>query len=189
MSKTSRVAVVAMCGLLTACGGFTLIEAKPQTVNAVYTVQPQISWSRVKSSGTELWTVDGPSLQAVRFPPVLSDGDTLFPSRDPDKAAPKFNKGMVATEIMEFVVDAFDGAGASAIDALDLEPFVFAGRDGFRFKLNFLSEEGLEYDGLVTGAVDDDKLYLVIYTGTRQHYFPKHEKHVERLMSSLRIGT
>ena len=50
-----------------------------------------------------------------------------------------------------------------------------------------LSPSGLERSGLVTGAVLNDKLYLVSYTGTRAHYFERYRAPVEQLFSTLQL--
>jgi hypothetical protein len=39
----------------------------------------------------------------------------------------------------------------------------------------------------VAGAVAKGKLHLVIYTGTRRHYFPKYQGDVDRLIDSIRM--
>ncbi len=42
-------------------------------------------------------------------------------------------------------------------------------------------------DGLVAGAAIEDKLSLILYTGARIHYYPKHRDHVEQLLASIEM--
>jgi hypothetical protein len=39
--------------------------------------------------------------------------------------------------------------------------------------------------GLVVGAVVEERLQLIMYTGVKTHYFPKHKEHVERIIQSI----
>ena len=42
-------------------------------------------------------------------------------------------------------------------------------------------------DALVAGAAIEDKLYLILYTGARIHYYPKYRDHVEQLLASIEM--
>jgi hypothetical protein len=59
------------------------------------------------------------------------------------------------------------------------------GEDGFRFDFSYVSEEGLNYNGIAAGAVRDDKLYLVMYIGTTLHYFEKYIEEVDYILKSI----
>jgi hypothetical protein len=41
--------------------------------------------------------------------------------------------------------------------------------------------------GLAAGAVIEDALYLILYTGARVYYFPKYRDDVERLLGSIQM--
>ena len=43
-----------------------------------------------------------------------------------------------------------------------------------------MSKEGLERRGLAFESIHDGKLFLVVYTGTGEHYFEKHRQEVEK---------
>ena len=77
--------------------------------------------------------------------------------------------------------------GAGEVQASKLRPAQFGSVPGFRFDLTFLSKSGLEMDGLVAAAVIEDKLYLILYTGARIHYYPKYRDHVEQLLASIEM--
>jgi hypothetical protein len=53
--------------------------------------------------------------------------------------------------------------------------------------MNFVTRQGLEGQGSVVGGVVKEKLYLIIYSGARAHYYPKHKDHVERIIQSIRM--
>lgn len=188
MERLKLFVITGLACVLGACAQFALVENQPQEVAGIYTVQPQMNWSRAKWGSREvLWTIDGVRLQLLQFPPVLEQGDSLFTAVGKNDTLPVFRTGMTASEVMEFVVDSLDATGYSAVEARELEPFKFSGLDGFRFHLNFRSEGGLDYAGLAAGAIKNNELYLVLYTGTQQHYYGQYEDHVERMLSTIRV--
>lgn len=172
--------------LLAACARYSLVPPGSHEIGGAYTVQTSIAWSETSAGSAELWTVDGPSLEAVRFFAALEDGDALFEFHGRDNY-PRFEGRMTASEVMEFVVDSLALAGAANMAATDLRPMKFGTLEGFRFELAFLDADGLEYDGLAAGAVADERLNLILYTGTRAYYFPKYKSQVERLIASVRM--
>jgi hypothetical protein len=180
------VGTLLLAVLVAGCAmGYTLVEPRRTAVGDVYTVEPQIPWSAAKAGKRELWTVDGPGLQAIRFVNGLVDGEALFEGGGKEKR-PTFRKTMAATELREFVVDSLAQAGLEKIETTGLRPEPFGGAQGFRFDMSFVLRQGLEGQGTVAGAVLKEKLYLIIYSGARAHYYPKHKEHVERIIQSIR---
>lgn len=180
--------VLLLGSLLSGCvaTGYTLIEPRRTAIGNLYTVEPQIAWSSLKRGKVELWTVDGPALEAIRFVSALSDGDGLFEEKGKEKG-PTFKREMTATEIMEFIVDSVAGSGAEKVEATGLRPQKFGNVEGLRFEMRFVTRRGLEGEGLVVGAVVQEKLYLVMYSGARAHYYPKYKDQVDRIIESIRM--
>jgi hypothetical protein len=81
-----------------------------------------------------------------------------------------------------------DQMGAAMVESNNLRPAAFGRLPGFRFDLSFLSPEGLERDGIVVGTINEDELYLILYLGAREHYFPKYRIHVEELIASIEVN-
>jgi hypothetical protein len=181
---TRLFAILAVLTVLGGCAAYSLVEVKRHTIGDAYSVQPSIQWSKITADKVEIWTVDGPDLAMIRFFRGLKDGDPLFTARD-DVKLPTYNPAMKASEVMEFVVDSISRAGAGNTDGTNLRPAQFGTTPGFRFELSFTSSDGLWFDGLVMGATIKDKLHLIIYTGTRQYYFPKYRDEVERMIGTI----
>ncbi len=133
----------------------------------------------------EFWTVDGAGLEAVRFITGLSEGDSLYTPKATKKKMPTFRERMTANEIMEFVVDSMRVTGAARVDVTSLRPLKFGDLRGFRFDFTLLTAGGLEMQGLVVGTVAEEKLYLIMYQGAREHYYSKYKEQVERLIESI----
>ncbi len=181
------VAVVFALVTLSACAGYTLVETKRQNIGTLYSVDPQIQWSKYDAGWMEMWTVNGSPLEAVRFYKGLENGDAMFLA-DEDKKLPRFRSSMRASQVREFVVDSLTRSGGNRVKAKNLRPMKFGARKGFRFDLSFLTEDGLAMNGIVAGAVIDGKLHMILYTGTKTHYFALYKRHVERMMASIRTS-
>lgn len=177
---------LALAMMLTGCATYSLVEPPRAVIGNLYTVDPQIPWSAAKVGKLELWTVDGPALEAIRFISGIGDGEALLEGREKEKQ-PKFRKSLTASEIMEFVIDSLALAGFEKIEPTGLRPEKFGDAQGFRFEMSFVTRQGLEEQGSVVGAVVKEKLHLIIYSGARAHYYPKNRDHVERIIQSIRM--
>ncbi len=186
-----RIATIAVLLITVAgCAQYSLVEANIQKIGGAYTVDAQIDWNKHAEGKVELWTVDGPGLEALRFFKGLGDGDALFirpAGMAKEIKFPVYRAGMTASEVMEFVVDSLGRAGAAEVAARGLRPARFGAVPGFRFELSFATANGLEMSGLAAGAVIEDALHLILYTGARVHYFPKHRDDVEHLLGSIEM--
>jgi hypothetical protein len=182
-----------LVALVTAgCAMVTLIEPKPTTIGDAYTVQPQIRWASVPARpGMDLWTVDGSALDALTFVKGLADGEVLVRGAiregPPEERRPRFRAQMTPSDVVELVVDSYALLGNQKIEAVNLRPAKFGAADGFRFELTWVSPGGLEIQALVAGAVVKGRLHLIIYAGTRAHYFPKYRDDAERVIASVRL--
>jgi hypothetical protein len=198
--KTSRVVLLAVVVAfwLSGCATYTLVSPGNIKVSGCCSVETPIEWSRSGAGNMEVWTIDGASLEAIYFFKGIRDGETLFNTYNKKIKLPKFRKTMVESEIMEFVVDSMEAASqqnlyvsslvGNDVQALYLRPYKINADFGFRFELAYLSpHNGLEYDGLIVGIVEKEKLYLVAYAGARQYYFPKYKARVEQLMGTLKL--
>ena len=185
MRKTIIIFCVIM--MLSGCAMYTLVEPQRQEIGDLYTVEPQIPWSESSSDKTQIWTVDGPALQELRFVNGIVDSESPFIGLLEEEKSPKFKKGMTPLEIKDLVVDGLSVMGALKITVKKVKPFQFGGHDGFRMELNYVTEQGLEKSGLVVGSVIKEKLYVIAYSGARAHYFAKHKDHVEKIIGSIQM--
>jgi len=163
-----------------------MVGPERREVASLYSVDPQRSWSAQTSRNEEIWTVDGPALQSIRFVKGLKPGDNLFEARK-SKSGSAYKKGMNSHELMEFILDRFRAGGMERVEATSLQPFDFGGRQGFRIDFTFLMPNSLEMQGIVFGAEIADRLHLIFYYGTRQHYFEKYREQAERVAGSIRF--
>ena len=193
-----RVPLLAVLLAATGCAPYTVVEPARTRIGDRYTVEPQIRWTSLSDGGrSDVWTIDGPELNSLRFIKDVGDGETLLGravfapgpagSQTAEDRQPRFRMTMTPSEIMELVVDTWSLLGASKIEATSLRPAKFGTADGFRFDLAFVAADGVETRATAAGAVVKDRLQLIVYSGTRLHYFDRHRPTVDRLLESVRL--
>jgi hypothetical protein len=92
---------------------------------------------------------------------------------------------MQASEVSEFVIDSLSRLGKNDVEAKNLRPANFGSLPGFRVELAYLSKNGLAFDGMAVGAVNEGVLYMIVFTDAHGYYFPKYRDVVERLFDSI----
>lgn len=180
-------AAIVVLAVVAGCAKYRLVEPERRDVGDFFSVEPQIEWSALSEGDLEVWTVNGQALEAVYFVKGLDDGDPFFKPKIGEKKQerPTFRAHMTANEVMEFIVDTMSATGAGEVEATGLRPERFGAYPGFRFALDYLSEDGLEKQGVAFGAVVEGELYLLLYLAASEHYFDAYEGHVERMIDSI----
>jgi hypothetical protein len=176
--------------IVTGCAHYSLVETGSKVeVAKGFRVDPVITWSKAKHYGVVMWTVDGPGLQQILFFPGIEDGAPLFKPMSEKKAAkmPLYRSPMSLLEVMDLLEATFARQDLHQIKKQNLLPITFAGQDGFRFDFSYFSKEGLEYKGFAEGAIKNNKLYLIIYTGTALHYYEEYAATANKIMKSTEL--
>ncbi len=185
MSRIFSIVMVAF--LIIGCTQFSLVEPGPVSTAGGYKVTPAVAWNKAREGKVEIWTLDGLALQAVRFFDPIAAGDVLIEVKD-EKAKqrmPVFRADMRASEVLEFVVDSLSISGLGGVKAENLRPFKFGPHSGYRFDISYITIDGGATRGIVVGAIVEDKLRLIVYTGHREHYYERFKGHAERLFKSI----
>lgn len=173
--------------LLAGCSTFTLIEPGNVSINDLYSVQPGIKWSQVKSGDIQYWTVNGSDLESIHFTNAIQEGKPIVSLSGDLKETP-YRADMTESDIVEAVVSAFSLEGGQQVEARNLRPASFGGLDGFRFEVGFRNTDGLEKESAVVATIHDQSLYLIIYTGIKIHYFPRYAGEFENIVQSIRLN-
>jgi len=188
----NRMLLVGLLGVLfivSGCAYYSLVETGKQVqVGQGLAVESDIAWNKATWRGAVTWTVDGPSLQQLIFLTGIDDGKPLFtPARQGQNSEkmPKFRSGMTSLEIVDLLEATLVRENVHQFEKQNIQPVTFGGRDGFRFDFSYVSSGGLNYNGIATGAVKDDKLYLIMYLGTSMHYYEKYVEQVEQIINSV----
>lgn len=184
---TATIAAAVML-IVAACSQFALIEPeKPVTIAGTYVLDPQIAWSRISDGELEMWTVDGPLLNHVRFYNGIVDGEPLLHLRGiAADSLPRFRKSMSPLEVRDLVVATFARDGLLNVATHDLRPTPFGPDDGYRFEYTYQTRDGLKKKGFAVGTIHDGRLFLIVYSAPEIFYFDRYKDVVERMIGSLR---
>lgn len=185
MTRLAALCLVALA--LAGCAAYSLVKTGTHEIDGVYTVETPIQWSKKTEGKLEIWTVDGVGIEGLYFVKGLRKGETLYRAK-PNEKLPKFDPAMKPSEIMEFVIDSMASRGAVDVEGRGLRPWDFGAHPGFRFELSFKTGDGLAFEGVAVGAVIDNELQAVAFTGAAVHYFPKYKDDVETLLRSIKTS-
>ncbi len=116
--------------MLAGCTYYSLVPRGKTEIGGTYSVNSEILWSKATEGNSEVWTVDGLSLQELRFVNGLTDGDKLFQNKKQGKM-PKYKSDMSFLEIMEFIETSATAVGVVGILSRDFRPYKFGSLDGF----------------------------------------------------------
>jgi hypothetical protein len=171
----------------------TMVESTRQTVAGI-SIEPQRAWTRLPTGvlpnsprDGEVWTVNGPLLDQLRFYGQVEPGQTLG-TPAPGQALPSYRAGMTPSELAELLTDTITARGAGRVELLSLEPAAFGTADGLRMTYRFANADGLELMGTAKGAVSGGRLYIVVFEAAADHYFARLKPAVDRLMASSIIA-
>ena len=198
MKRTSilTTALVA-AGLIAtpALAGWKLVPAgQPIAVaKSSMTVTPGEEWNRwtarpIKTS--EVWTLDGTSLNELYFVSGLPEGKTLF--RDvakKDSPLPKFSKTMLLPDVVEFFESSTRTALHTSLFEVDkVEPDKLGGHEAVRFTFTYAVEgDQLPRKGMAKASVVNGQLYLVSFVAPSIHYFERDAAKVRALMDTVKL--
>lgn len=198
MNRKSIVAAALAAAALAATpalAGWKLVPAgQPIAVaKSGMTVTPAEDWNRwtarpIKTS--EVWTLDGTSLNELYFVAALPDGATLF--RDvakKDRPLPKFSTAMLLPDIVEF----FESSTRSALQTSLFEvgtvaPDRMGGHDAVRFTFTYsVQGDDLPRKGVAKAAIVGGQLYLVSFVAPSVYYFDRDAAKVNALLDTVKI--
>ena len=191
MRRLLALALVALA--LGGCAnGYTLVSGERTKVGNALSVAPDGAWNKQTQGHTEVWTLDGPAVQQVRFMVGIEDGEQIAPqtpaqSSNSETQAPKFHANMTPFEVAELVTATLAQANVTNMATKGLKPAKFGTDEGFSFELSYTSSSGLECLGYAVGRIKDKKLYLVLYIAPKLYFFERDRARVEHMIASLRF--
>jgi hypothetical protein len=188
MKRTfAALPLLTAAALSAGCVGFARLPAKEQRFAPGFYLTPQVEWSTLRTGTSERWTIHGFGLENVFLAKGIADGQPLVKPSSSKENLPLFRKPMTGSEITELASETMQRRGLGEVRALVVRPETFGGQPGFSADLALKTAEGLELSGLVAGAVVKDKLYLLIFSAPRIHYFPTYVPTVEKVIASARF--
>jgi len=179
--------------LLAGCAGVVKVGPGETVVGNKLAVTIDTAWNQFNGAGQQgpstLWTVDGITVDNLRFYAGLKDGDLLAPNAPQAKDARPlaFKAAMRPDEIVALYQGLYSRDGSSF--TLDkMEPTEFVGSKGFRFQYTVVRKvDEVKLSGVAWVAVRDGQLYAMTYTAPRLGFFTRHSVQVEQIAKSARV--
>lgn len=178
-----------------ALAGWKLVPAgqSAAVAKSSMTVTPGEDWNRwsarpIKTS--EVWTLDGTSLNELYFVAALPEGKTLFrDAAKKDRPLPKFSKAMLLPDVVEFYESSTRTAlQTSLFEVNKVEPDKMSGHDAVRFTFTYAIEgDQMPRKGIAKAAVVNGQLYLVSFVAPSIHYFDRDAAKVNKLLDTVKI--
>lgn len=178
-----------------ALAGWKLVEQDTETkvAKGPMMATPGEEWNRwsyrpIKTS--EVWTIDGTSLNELYFVTGLASGGTLYRDANKKEAPlPKMSGSMDLTDIPGFVESSTRIAlNTSVFDMTSVEPTTLGGQPAVRFTYTYAVEGSpLKRRGLGVGTLTKGSLYLVTFVAPDLYYFDRDLPKVEQIISSIKL--
>mgnify|MGYP001464048036 CR=1 FL=1 len=197
MNRFTLASALALAGSLLSAPAeakYTVVtHGGPALAAGGITVNPAEDWnrdSRKPIKKGEVWTLDGPSLNALYFVSGLAAGETLY--RDADKKnrpLPKMNGSMLLTDIPEFFESSARVAlNTSLFEVSNVAPVKLGGHDAVRFSYRYAVQgSSLIRNGVAQGTLIKGQLYLIDFAAPSLFYYERDAPKAEAIMASARL--
>ena len=182
--------VAALTLLLAACAsGGPLVTPGRTTAGGNLSIEAGMEWTRMGGMREQLWTIDGPQLNSLHLIANVREREFIFlgerqTTRRPDGAF--YHRGMRADELRDLIADGMRAAGAVNVEASNLRPVDFGGREGLRFEMAMDNESGLKYRAMAAAFEHEKGLALALFYAPAEYYYPRDEAKVNAMLDSLR---
>lgn len=186
-----KIIIGIVCLTLTACAQYKLIKKQSVSVNGI-TVTPTIEWNKSPANigkNVEIWTVDGHSLNEFLILGGIPSGNSLFKTNNKELPMPAFKADMLPNELEDLVLTSLNNlmGGKLELTASNMRPENFAGEMGFRFNVNYFTEDGLAKQGDIVVSVRDGKLFGLVFIAAKMHYYTKYQAEIDSLIKTAKI--
>ena len=179
-----------LIALLGACAsGGPLVTPGRTTAGGGLSIDAGMEWTRMGGTREQLWTIDGPTLNSLHLIARVREREFIFlgerqTRRRPDGAF--YHRGMRPDELRDLIVDGMRAAGAVNVEASNLRPVDFGGREGLRFEMAMDNESGLKYRAMAAAFEHEKGLALALFYAPAEYYYPRDEAKVSAMLDSLR---
>ncbi|SHE62057.1 hypothetical protein [Thermomonas hydrothermalis] len=190
MTRLRWFPLIVLTLLLLACAsGGPLVTPGRTTAGGHLSIEAGMEWTRLGDPREQLWTIDGPLLNALHLIPTVREGDFIFLGQRQSKRRPDgafYHRGMRPDELRDLIADGMRAAGAVNVTTLNLRPARFGDREGFRFEMTLDSSSGLKYRAMVAGFEHEKGLALAMFYAPAEYYYPRDEAKVSAMLDTLR---
>jgi len=191
--KKTILPTMLLCVALAGCVSVKAVDGMmPTDVGDEISVSPQMAWAAaggpLTGGSSALWTVDGFGLNEMRFMTGIAAGDPLLRIANVErKDMIVYSTTMLPDDVMEMVSGTLGKAGFRQVQTNALRPVPFGAATGFRFDLNYTTQDGLQMKGAALFAQRRNKLDVILFTAPAEYYFDRYMPTVEKVFASVRV--
>jgi hypothetical protein len=128
-----------------------------------------------------LVTRDGVLLQNIIIEPINVEDEMKYTKK-------KLRRGMSPLEQAEVILDNLaSDPDRTALKVMSKKPAKVAGHQAFRAEIEFKDKDGLAYQAILYGFMQNNWFYLVRYLAPERHYFPRDEGKFEKMVASMKL--
>jgi len=128
-----------------------------------------------------LVTRDGVLLQNIIVATIGVDDELKYTKK-------RFRRGMSPFEQAEVFLDNMSSSpNQSAFKVHDKQPAHVDGHQAFRAEYSFKDDEGLVYQGILYGFMQNNWFYVVRYVAPKRHYFSRDKEKFEKVVKSIKL--
>lgn len=188
----TRLAALAVSLLLAACATpVSRVEVGEVMIGKRLAVKVDAAWNQFGgglTAGIPTWTMEGITIDALRFYTDIKDGQTFGPSNPPKGRQPLIFKATMQPADIVAMFQSLQTQDGSSFQLDKLEPAEFLGGQGFRFEYSSVRKiDEVPLRGVAYGRVRDGELFLVSYSAPRLVFFPRYQPRVESLIKSVSL--
>lgn len=198
LSRWLKAAVVA--GAVAVAGCVSIVAASgTYRIGNAYTIQLDRTWSDASalispnSRHVKVFTMNGWALDQLILTDGLPVGQSMVSQvsrnqrRTDDKQVPLVRAGMSELELVEFVADSMAFWDMQQITSDEVRPASFGPHEGVAFEISARRPNGLAMKATGVAAQAGDRVYLILFISTREHYFDALKADVDRIAASVRF--
>lgn len=164
-----------------------------KVADGAFLVTPGKTWNRLQQSEgkyQEVWTIDGHQLNRLIFYGGVPAGEPLVKERHKKKdPLPKVSSTMLLPDVPTLVERTYRTQyGVSIFTVGKQEPTQLGGKAGIHFEYTYLNpDDEVERRGDAYAAIEDGKLFLVIFEAPSLFYFGREAGEVRSIVNSLSL--
>lgn len=191
MTFASRAWRLLLVLAVAGCASVSKVETGETVIRERLAVQVETPWNRFErgqADNVTTWTVEGITVDALRFYVGVQDGQPIAPTPSGSKTAPlTFTKSMQPAEVVALYQSMLTRDGSSfTLDRIEATEFV--GSKGFRFDYSLVRKvDDVRLRGVVWAAIRNGELFAIQYSAPRLAFYPKHIAKVEAIARSARV--
>lgn len=194
MSRIERILGAAiLASVLAGCAQVSQVASGEVVVRDKMAVTIEQPWNQFERSPSgdnhPTWTVDGVTVDALKFYVALADGTLIAPTPPEPKGqrALAFKSAMNQQEVLSLFEGLYSRGGSTF--ALDrIAPHTFLGQGGFKAEWHGVRKtDNVRLKGVIWASVHNGQLYAITYTAPALAFFGKNLGAVEKIVASARV--